>query len=143
MPKIKNIIIFIIIAVVFVLIYIYFIKPSTKKATLVSSTPASATQPTNNTATSASVKTNSAVSKEFLDLLLSVKSIKLDDSLFTNPSFISISKHDSSIILIPDGNEGRINPFSPIGSDTTAPITCILTQVLNPVTNTCVNAAAN
>ncbi|HEV7423681.1 MAG TPA: hypothetical protein VGO21_00665 [Candidatus Paceibacterota bacterium] len=114
--KIKNIIIFLVIGTVFVLIYIFFIKGSSNSntSTLVSSTPSGATgSPTigNNAAT----PSNSLVAQDFLNLLLSVKSIKLNDTLFADPAFTSL--HDSSITLIPDTTEGRPNPFAPIGTD--------------------------
>jgi len=55
------------------------------------------------------------IAQDFLSLLLNVKSIRLDDSIFADPAFLSL--RDSSIMLIPDGTEGRPNPFAPIGSD--------------------------
>ena len=48
-------------------------------------------------------------------VLLNVKNIKLDDSIFSDIAFSNL--RDSSITLIPDGTEGRPNPFAPIGSD--------------------------
>ena len=133
MPKIKNIIIFIIIGAIFVLIYIFFIKQSSPDtATLISSLPSS-------TVSNTAEDQNSLVTQKFLTLLLSVKNIRLDDAIFSNNAFISL--RDSSIILTPDGNEGRINPFAPLGSDTIViiPPTCILPQILNTLTNICVN----
>ncbi|MFA6076929.1 MAG: hypothetical protein WC735_02535 [Candidatus Paceibacterota bacterium] len=110
MPKIKNIIIFIAIGISFVLIYIFFIKPSPdNKATLVSSPSVPATPG------AITKKNDPAVTQEFLNLLLSVKNIKLNDAIFSNSAFLSL--HDSSITLVPDGNEGRINPFAPLGAD--------------------------
>lgn len=44
-----------------------------------------------------------------------VSGIRLDTSIFSNPAFLSL--RDSSVILIPRGNEGRPNPFAPIGVD--------------------------
>lgn len=44
--------------------------------------------------------------------------IRLDTSIFSNPAFLSL--RDSSVILIPRGNEGRPNPFAPIGRDDVA-----------------------
>jgi hypothetical protein len=81
-------------------------------------------------------------------MLLSVKSIKLEDSIFSNIAFNNL--HDSSIDLIPPSNKGRVNPFAPIGYEdtlapktpakpqTVTPPTCILPQVLDIITNTCV-----
>ena len=135
MPKIKNIIIFAVIAVVVILIYVYFIKPSPELPTLVSSQVTTVADSTNGL----SSDNNSAVAGEFLALLLNVKSIKLNDAIFSDNAFISL--HDSSITLIPDGTEGRVNPFAPLGSDpaTISPVTCAPPLVLNTPTNTCVN----
>lgn len=60
----------------------------------------------------------SAAPDDFLASLLNVQNIKLDESIFSDPAFASL--HDSSILLIPDGTEGRPNPFAPIGSDAAA-----------------------
>lgn len=46
-------------------------------------------------------------------MLLNVKKIKLNSSIFSNTAFINL--HDSSILLSPSGDEGRLNPFAPIG----------------------------
>jgi len=115
MPKIRNIIIFIVIGAIFVLIYIFYIKKSpTDTASLISSTPDSAVSTSSGT-----IENNSKVAQDFLSLLLNVKSIKLDDTIFSDNAFESL--HDSSITLTPDGNEGRPNPFAPLGTDIVAP----------------------
>lgn len=57
----------------------------------------------------------SDVNKEFLSLLLNIRGIKLDGSVFQNRGFTSLS--DTSIILATPDNIGRRNPFAPIGSD--------------------------
>ena len=134
MPKIKNIIIFGAIGIAFVLIYIFFIKPSSNNNTpaLVSSGTAPVT---GNTVTS---NANPLVAQDFLNLLLNIQSIKLDDSILTDPAFSSL--HDSSITLTPDGTEGRPNPFAPLGTDVVAipPLVCTSPKVLDAVKNTCV-----
>jgi hypothetical protein len=56
-----------------------------------------------------------SVGADFLTLLLSVKNIKLEDSIFSDKAFMNLK--DSSIVLIPDGTEGRTNPFAPLGQD--------------------------
>jgi hypothetical protein len=137
MPKIKNIIIFGGIAIVLILVYIFFIKPTGDQQNLVSSTSSPIGVSTTNT-----LDQNSAISRDFLSVLLSVKSIKLNDVIFSNGAFINL--HDSSILLVPPGNEGRPNPFAPIGSDniptTIAPPTTIIdssttgTQTTTPTT---------
>jgi len=108
--KIKNIIILVVVAVVLILVYFLFIKKGpVDSTTLTSSSGVPIAQGTTNTNEVANI------SEDFISLLLSVKSIKLDDSIFQDPSFISLK--DSSITLVQDGNEGRTNPFAPIGSE--------------------------
>lgn len=109
MPKIKNIIIFVAIGAALILVYVFFIKPDPDIPVLVSSTASPMAQ------NGAVLNNNPSVAREFLTLLLSVKNIKLDDTIFSDDAFNSL--HDSSITLIPDATEGRINPFAPIGSD--------------------------
>lgn len=115
MLKPKNILIFIGIGAVLVLIYIFFIKATPEQAGLVSST-------TNGEPTSTNATTNGDTlgAKNFLSILLNVKNIKLDDSIFSDAAFNTLQ--DSSIILTPDGTEGRPNPFAPIGTDKTTTI---------------------
>ena len=116
MPKIKNIIIFTAIAVILILIYVFFIKPVPNQADLISSAPlpnvgaagASGTNP--NTPNGNSLNT-----QDFLTLLLNVQNIKLNDSIFSDPAFAGL--HDSSIVLTPDGTQGRPNPFAQFGND--------------------------
>jgi hypothetical protein len=145
-PKIKNILIFVTIAIIFVLIYIFFIKPSPKQPSLISS-PSNNTLP-NVDGTPADTNADGTLvpTDEFLTLLSGIRSIKLDDSIFNNPAFASLT--DSSIVLVPDGTEGRPNPFAQFGNDTAStppltPPTCTLPQVLDSATNTCVNPSSN
>ncbi len=133
MPKIKNIIIFTVIAIAFVLIYIYFIKQSPPEANLVSS-GTSATLPnidgsSNNEANT--TNTDSLGTKDFLTLFSNIKNIKLDDAIFSDSAFNSL--HDSSIVLIPDGTEGRPNPFAQFGNDAILP-TITITTTTTPTT---------
>ena len=109
--KIKNIIIFLAIGTIFVLIYIFFIKKTTPTDSLITSSSSDAV----GVEQTGSTTENALVAEDFLSILLSVKSIKLDSSIFSDNAFQSL--RDSSIILTPDGNEGRKNPFAPIGSD--------------------------
>ncbi len=128
MPKIKNIIIFVAVGTFLALIYIYFIKPSSNSSNLISATPVSAPN------TLASLGGGS-VANDFLALLLSVKSIKLDDTIFSDNAFINL--HDSSITLTGDGTEGRSNPFAPLGVDNVAvpvPIQNIPSITTTPLT---------
>jgi len=111
MSKIKNIIIFLVIAIVLILGYVFFFKKEPDQGNLVSSAPGS-TAPTSNNTESVDLITG-----DFLSMLLNVKNIKLDESIFTDPAFLTL--RDSSILLIPDGSEGRPNPFAPIGFEST------------------------
>ena len=113
MPKIRNILIFIAIAVALILGYVFFVKPGfSDQSTLVSSS---------NTATSGGTEaspsaSNPLATEDFLTLLLGVKNIKLNDTIFSDPAFSSL--HDSSIVLSLDPTEeGRPNPFAPLGSN--------------------------
>lgn len=120
-PKIKNIIIFVTVAAVFFLIYLFVIKPSPEDAGLVS-TPASLPDVNGVPLDTGMSEETSVVARDFLTLLLSVKNIKLESPIFSDPAFISL--RDSSITLIPDGTEGRPNPFAQFGNDVVpAPIT--------------------
>jgi hypothetical protein len=110
MPKIKNIIIFIIIAVAFILIYIFFLKPSPPEASLVSSGASALPNIDGSSPNVSTSGSDSLATQNFLDLFSSVKNIKLDDAVFADPAFGSL--RDSSIILVPDGTEGRPNPFA-------------------------------
>lgn len=55
------------------------------------------------------------ISQEFLSQLLSIRSIRLRDDIFTRPAFVSLV--DFTIELVQQGNEGRENPFAPFGAD--------------------------
>ncbi len=109
-PKIKNIIIFLAIGTILVLIYFFYIKVSPEVAPLVSS---SGIPTVSNTAAK---NGDSSVTKDFLTLLLNVKNIKLDDTIFSDIAFTSLDG-SHSIMLMSDGNEGRPNPFAPLGTN--------------------------
>ena len=114
MPKIRNIIIFIVIAAAFVAIYIYFIKPSFEQASLVS-LGSGVTLPNIDGSTANTSNINPLITKDFLAIFSNVKNLKLDDTIFSDPAFNNL--HDSSIVLVPDGTEGRPNPFAQFGND--------------------------
>ncbi|OGI61106.1 hypothetical protein A2814_02100 [Candidatus Nomurabacteria bacterium RIFCSPHIGHO2_01_FULL_38_19] len=107
--KIKNIIIFTAIGAVLILVYIFFIKKSPEQPALISTFSGEA-EPSADTSSQ-----SSSITKDFLTLLLNVKNIKLDNTIFSDVAFSNL--RDSSIVLIPDGTEGRPNPFAPFGSD--------------------------
>src|SRR3989344_2875857 len=105
--KAKNLIIFLGILLLVVLFYFFFLKGDSAEEPLLTSS--SSTDVVNATGG------QPPPGQDFLTLLLSVKNINLDDSVFSDPAFASLN--DSTILLIPDGNEGRRNPFAPLGSD--------------------------
>jgi hypothetical protein len=118
---IKKIIIFIVIIVALVGGY-FLIGGSEEPVGVVSLTESSNTN--------TNINTNNP-SGEFLTLLLNVKNIKLDDSIFKEKAFLKL--RDSSIVLVPEGNEGRVNPFAPIGQDAPAPSSSLNTNTLNSI----------
>jgi hypothetical protein len=115
--KIKNIIIFLIIAAALILAYVFFFKKSPDEANLTFSSPEVMNLLPNTDISSQGVP----VDTEFLSVLLSIKNIRLNDAIFSSIAFTSL--RDSSITLDPDGTEGRKNPFAQIGFDAEAPIT--------------------
>ncbi len=80
-----------------------------------------------------------AAGADFVSLLLSVKSITLDDSIFSSQAFTTLQ--DFNRPIPPDTNPGRPNPFAPIGSDGTASATQISTS--NPSSVTATTATFN
>jgi hypothetical protein len=146
--KIKNIILFAAIGASLVLVYIFFIKKAPDQPNLTSVSSSDTSVPSD----TSTIDQNSSIAQNFLSVLLSVKSIKLDDSIFSDSAFASL--HDSSIVLTPPGpeDEGRPNPFAPLGTDivtTPAPLpsstdsqqtadSCVSPQILDTTTNTCI-----
>jgi hypothetical protein len=107
--KIKNVIFIVIIVAAVFVVYSVFFKKEAAPA-LQSTTGATAPTPQ-----------GQELGQEFLSTLLGLRTIKLDDSIFTSPSFNFL--RDFTTVLIPEGNEGRPNPFAPIGVEFGAPPT--------------------
>lgn len=78
-------------------------------------------------------------SRDFLALLLNIRSIKLDDSLFTSPAFSALA--DLSRPINPDTDPGRVNPFAPIGADSAVVSTQVTTS--NPSAITATSSSLN
>jgi hypothetical protein len=127
MSNIKSLIIFISIGAIIILGYVFFFKGNNP------ATPNLTTSASSGTTATPSVAAGDSAGGEFLTLLLNVKNIKLNDAIFTDPAFTSLK--DSSIVLNPDGTEGRPNPFAPIGADTTPSSITTTTSTTN-TTNT-------
>lgn len=110
-PKLKSAIIFGSIGLVLVLLYVYFFSgEKAPENNLVSSQTPIVPNSNANTPVEAT-----APDKDFLPLLLNVKNIRLNDAIFSDPAFTALV--DSSITLTPEGNEGRPNPFAPLGAE--------------------------
>lgn len=110
MDKIKSIIIFLGVAAVIFMVYYLFFKKEPEPESLISFPSTSATAVP-------SVNGTTAPAQDFLTLLLSVKSIQLNDAIFSDAAFASLDA-SHSIVLVGDGSEGRLNPFAPLGADT-------------------------
>ncbi|MCD8494588.1 MAG: hypothetical protein LRY41_02545 [Candidatus Pacebacteria bacterium] len=93
-----------------ILAYI-FLRPNNTapQGTLVSSSGA----PVNTTASTQSMAGSS--NSELLQLLNSIRGIRLDNAVLLNPAFAEL--RDITIPVSRDGATGRINPFAPLGSD--------------------------
>ena len=113
--KVKNIIIIAVVAIALIVAFLVFFKKPAQTADLVSTSASTQTA-----SSDASASAGSPIGQDFLTTLLNVKSIKLDDSIFSNPAFLGL--RDTSIQLVQDPTqEGRPNPFAPIGSDAVTP----------------------
>lgn len=96
LAKYQNIIIIVIVIAVAFGIYSYFFA-NKSEAPLTAETVAAGNQ----------------ADQDLISLLLQLKSITLDDSIFSNPTFLSL--HDFSQSLVPEPS-GRQNPFAPLGA---------------------------
>lgn len=115
MAKIKKILIFAGIAVAIILVYVFFLRPDATPKPALQSTSSQPSPSAPSAGGTASTKVDKTARGDFLTLLLSVKSIKLESAIFENTAFDALK--DSSIELVHEGNEGRINPFAKIGFD--------------------------
>ena len=129
----KNIMIFVGIGVIAVLAYVFLFKKEEEANLTTNTNPLSTvtinTVPENNI--------DSDLSKDILATLSSVKNITLDDALFSSNAFLSLV--DGTVPLDPDGNEGRLNPFAPIGVDSNIPNSIISgeeDEIASPVVET-------
>lgn len=110
--KIKNLI-FVLVGLALILVYILFFKKDKTESNLTVNN----TNPIN-TAEINTVATNpidDKLSNEILSTLSSIKTITLEDKIFKSNAFNSLV--DGTVPLVQDGNQGRPNPFAPIGSD--------------------------
>lgn len=140
--NIKNLILLLIIGVALIVAYFVFFKKEPETTNLVSGTN-NTIVPTNvsiNTITTSS-EIDNELSAKILTTLSSIKTINLNDSIFSTIAFKSLI--DGTVSLSPETNVGRANPFAPIGVDVntnntqiieTTPITTPTTTENNPNT---------
>jgi hypothetical protein len=75
---------------------------------------------------------DTAISDKLLTLLLNMRTIELNQSIFTDAAFTSLK--DFSTTINPEPNPGRANPFAPIGADG-APTQPVITVTTGQVAN--------
>lgn len=124
MPKIKNIIIFFVIGMVLIVAYLLLFKKSEPIPDLITSIDLNTNTVDSNGEV---VSLDTTISEQFLADLLGIRNIHLEDNIFFDPAFMALK--DPDVVLIPEGNEGRPNPFAPIGTDINA-------SVVNTIPNT-------
>jgi hypothetical protein len=114
---IRNIIIIVAVIALGVVGYkVFFSSKSTSTGAL--QTTAGVGTPTAGGAVTASADgsvSGDALGHDFLVLLLSVRSIHIDSSLFKDKAFLVLQDFNRKIP--PDTDPGRVNPFAPIGTD--------------------------
>jgi hypothetical protein len=96
LAKYQNIIVIVVIIAIAFGIYSYFFAGKTEAPL-----------------TAETVSAASPADQDLISLLLELKSITLDDSIFANPTFTSL--HDFSQDLVAEP-VGRPNPFAPLGA---------------------------
>ncbi len=88
-------------------------------------------------------KTETQAGRDFLSTLLNLNTISLDNSVLASPVFSSLE--DFTIKLEQQGNEGRPNPFAPVGTEATVVAENTLTgeaPIIIPPTTKSVTPAA-
>jgi len=64
------------------------------------------------------VSGTTSVDQDLISLLLELRSIKLDDRIFSDPAFMSLQDFSQELVQEPIG---RVNPFAPLGARGLAP----------------------
>ena len=143
---IKTIILLIVLAGIGYGVYFYFSKQNSTTAPVLNTAsapivPVASTSSQNTTTSNSTTTTNPTMSEQdFLTILLSVRKINLNQEIFKEPAFGTLQ--NSTIELIPDGNEGRPNPFAPIGTDPIASTSNTSTSIDNiTISNSSVNSS--
>ncbi len=111
-------------------------RPTATDGLLSSSTGTGAAAPLSGTPASTSTGGN-----EFASLLSSIKSITIDDSVFSTPAYKALRDHP---ITLGTDIIGRSNPFAPVGSDSSENAINPTVQTLQPgkVTSTSAELSA-
>lgn len=120
--------------------YYFFViqKPSAGTSSLVK-TSNGVTQSAN-PSTLTDVNAIGDIGQEFLTSLLSLKKMTLNDGVFSDPAFISLQDFTRPLVQL--GNEGRPNPFAPIGTDPIS-VSSSSTQGTSPTSEGDTNALLN
>lgn len=103
--KVKNILIVVVVIGILSAAYFFFFKKNNDTALI-----------SDGSSVDAGALANSGLSnqdKDLLSLISNMKNIKIDSSLLSSSNFTNLK--ENSIVLVPDGKEGRVNPFAPIG----------------------------
>jgi len=110
MKKIKSILIFVLIFAAAVIAYLFLRKPETPALVPTPAAPVTTEKP------------QSAIGQEFLGMLLSLKDLRLDGSIFKSDQWNALKDFSTPIALEP-GAAGRPNPFAPFGEEEAAAVT--------------------
>jgi len=102
----KNALIFVLILAAAVVGYLFLRK-----------TPEAPLQTVAPTTTTPALAPTTAIGQEFLNMLLSLKNLKIDSSVFKDKVFLNLRDFSTPITRDP-GQEGRPNPFLPFTSET-------------------------
>jgi hypothetical protein len=128
----------IIIALVLIGLMVFGYISFTKKEAPASGSPLQSSSQTGGVMAAQSLGPDGDVGDKFLALLLNMRTIKFNQEIFASPSFMVLK--DFSTVLIPEGNEGRPNPFAPVGQDVLLP-TQTFTVTTNQPTNVTMTSA--
>ncbi len=123
-PKLKNLLIILVIVIIIAIVYSMFFKKE-KSPSLKSSSPQSAQVVPSDT--------GSEYGQKFLSLLLNLQGIRLDQDLLESDAFNRLQ--DFTKILEPQNNQGRANPFAPIGTEEETPAAPVQSTTPAPVVN--------
>jgi len=144
-PTLKKIILFVVIGGLMIAGYLTFFGGEKEDAKMIAEVGTTVmpggvggmNSPRTNPAPGGFVNMNSSapedLSRDFLPILLNVKGVRLDDAIFADQAFATL--RDSSILLVPDGTEGRPNPFAPIGSENISATTSGFENDISPAPN--------